>query len=232
MPSFWHDYLYNPLLNFLFFLYSGPARGNLGVAIIELTILLRLALLPFTIITERNGYKYEKLNKEIEAIERDFKADPVRRQENIRALLKQNKVNYWPKVFVLGVQLLVLVLLYQVFIGGVRLTGQEVLYSWVQAPTEVNKIFLGFNLGHRYVLWAGIVAVTLFMMLYAQQKRRAHLVKRSDVMFLFFFPLFTLVILWILPMVKALFVLTSLLFSFIVTQVRSALFKVPPPGHE
>ena len=45
MGIFWHDYLYTPLLNFLIFLYSGPAFGNLGVAVIELTVLLRTVLL-------------------------------------------------------------------------------------------------------------------------------------------------------------------------------------------
>lgn len=228
--SLWHDYLYTPLLNFLFFLYGGPAGGNLGVAIIELTVILRLFLLPFTIITERNRYKFEKLNSKFEAIERDFKTDAVKRKEKIRELLKEHKVSYWAKVFVLGVQALVLILLYQVFIGGVRLTREEALYSWVKVPTEVNKIFLGFDLGQRYLLWAGIVALVLFMMLYAEQKRREHLVNRSDVMFLIFFPLFTLVILWFLPMVKALFVLSSLIFSIAVTQVRTMMFKVPPEG--
>ena len=232
MPSFWHDYLYTPLLNFLFFLYSGPAFGSLGAAIIELTFLLRFALLPFTVITERNRFRFERLNSQFEAIERDFKTDPVKRKEKIRELLRHHKVNYWAKIFVLGVQALVLVLLYQVFIGGVRFTSNEALYSWVSAPEQVNTVFLGFELGKRSLLWAAIVAVSLFMMIYGEQKRREHLVTKSDVMYLIFFPIFTLLVLWFLPMVKALFVLSSLIFSFIVTQVRSALFKVPTPSEE
>lgn len=227
MGQFWHDNLYTPLLNFLFFLYSGPAFNNLGVAIIELTVLLRLALLPFTVLEERNRFRYEKLNRKIEAIERDFKADHVKRSERIRDLLKQHKVSYWSKVFVLFVQAVVLLLLYQVFVGGVKFTSSEALYTWVRVPDELNRTFLGFNLGEKSFLWAAVVAVILFLQIYTVQKQREHLIRRSDVMYLFLFPIFTLVVLMLLPMVKALFILTSMLFSMWVFAMRKAFFKVP-----
>ena len=229
MGQFWHDFLYTPLLNFLFFLYSGPAFGNLGVAVVELTVLLRFALLPFSIVDERNRFRYEKLNKKIEAIERDFKADHVKRAERIRELLKTHKVSYWSKVAVLGIQALVLVLLYQVFVSGIRFTRYEVLYTWVKVPEQVNTVFLGFNLAEKSLLWGSIVAVLLFLQIYTVQKQREHLIRRSDVMYLFLFPIFTLVVLMLLPMVKSLFILTSMLFSMFIFGVRKAFFKVPPP---
>ncbi len=227
MAQFWHDYLYTPLLNFLIFLYSGPAFLNLGVAVIELTVLLRLALLPFSILDERNRFRYEKLNRRIEAIERDFKTDHVKRNEKIRELLKQHRVSYWSKMIVLGVQLLTLILLYQVFIGGIRFTRFEVLYEWVSVPLEINTRFLGFDLAGHSLLWPAIVAVYLFLQIYTVQKQREHLVKRSDVMYLLLFPVFTFVILLLLPMVKSLFVLTSMLFSSVIFGLRKLFFKVP-----
>jgi hypothetical protein len=45
-------------------------------------------------------------------------------------------------------------------------------------------------------------------------------------MYLFTFPLFTLVLLGLLPMVKALFILTSMLFTMLVFAIRKAFFKV------
>lgn len=232
MQSFWHDFLYTPLLNFLMFLYSGPAAMNLGLAIIQLTVLLRVILLPLTILDERSRYRYEKLNRKFEAIERDFRTDPVKRAEKIRDLLKQNKVNYWSKVMVLGIQLIVLVLLYQVFVGGIKFTPQEQLYPFVEVPDKVNRMFLGFDLGEHSLAWAVTVGVVLFLQIYAEQKRREHLIKRSDVMYLLFFPIFSVVVLMMLPMVKSLFVLTSLLFSAAVFALRRKLFKVPKAGEE
>ena len=226
--EFWHDSLYTPLLNFLIFLYAGPAFGNLGVAVIELTVVLRLVLLPFSLLDERNRFRYEKLDRRIDEIERDFKGDHVMRKEKIRELLKTHKVNYWSKVLVLGIQLVVLILLYQVFIGGIRFTSQEVLYSWVAAPFVVNTHFIGFDLAEKSFFWSGIVAALLFMQTYTVQKQREHLVTKSDVMYLFLLPLFTFVILSLLPMVKALFVLTSMVITMVIFAARKLFFKVDP----
>ncbi len=230
MHSFWHDYLYTPLLNVLIFLYSGPASENLGVAVIMLTVLLRVALLPFTVLDERNRFRYEKLNRKFEAIERDFKTDHVKRAEKIRDLLKQHKVSYWSKVFVMGVQLLVLILLYQVFIGGIRFTPQEQLYSWVQAPAKVNTLFFGFDLAQKSLGWAAAVGIVLFLEIYTDQKRREHLIRRPDVMYLFLFPIFSIVVLLLLPMVKSLFILSSMFFTIFVAGARRLFFKVPAAG--
>ncbi|OIO52725.1 hypothetical protein COY93_04045 [Candidatus Uhrbacteria bacterium CG_4_10_14_0_8_um_filter_58_22] len=229
MGAFWHDYLYTPLLNFLIFLYNGPAAGNLGIAVIELTVLLRLALLPLTIVDERNRFRYEKLDLKVQTIERDFKDDTVKMKEKIRELLRQHKVNYWSKVGLLGVQGLVLVLLYQVFVAGVRLTRYEVLYSWVRMPQKVSSMFFGSDLGHRSLFWAGLVAGLLFLNIYTVQKQREHLVTKSDVMYLLTFPLATFVLLALLPMVKSVFVLTSMIFTMVVFGLRKAFFRVKLP---
>lgn len=229
MGAFWHDYLYTPLLNFLIFLYNGPAAGNLGIAVIELTVLLRLALLPLTIVDECNRFRYEKLDLKVQTIERDFKDDTVKMKEKIRELLRQHKVNYWSKVGLLGVQGLVLVLLYQVFVAGVRLTRYEVLYSWVRMPQKVSSMFFGSDLGHRSLFWAGLVAGLLFLNIYTVQKQREHLVTKSDVMYLLTFPLATFVLLALLPMVKSVFVLTSMIFTMVVFGLRKAFFRVKLP---
>ena len=226
MGNLWHDYLYTPLLNLLFYLYQGPAYGNLGFAIVELTVLLRLVLLPFTVITERTRYRFEKLNKKIEVIEQDFKGDQVMRKEKIRELLKQEKVNYWANVFVLGTQALTLVLLYQVFVSGARFTNFENLYTWVSAPpADVNTTFFGFDVAAKNLVWPGIVGILLFLEIYAEQKQREHLVTRSDVMYMLFFPLFSFIALALLPMVKSVFILTSMLFSILVFTLRKIFFR-------
>lgn len=226
MPEIWHDFLYTPLLNFLIFLYNGPAFGNLGVAIIELTVLLRLLLLPLSIVDERSRYRYEKLDRKVQAIERDFKGDPILKKEKVRELLREHKVSYWSKVGLLGIQLLVLILLYQVFVGGVRFTHHEILYSWVKMSGDVNTMFLGSDLGSRSMFWAGVAAIYLFAKIYTVQKQRVHLVTRSDIMYLLSFPIFTFVILAVLPMVKALFILTSMLFTTFVFLVRKVFWRI------
>ncbi len=230
MGQFWHDNLYNPLLNFLIYLYTGPAFGNLGLAIIELTVLLRIILMPFTVFDERSRYLYEKLSKKIGSLERDFKADHIKRKEKIRELLREHKVSYWSKVFVLGIQGVVLVLLYQVFMGGIRFTPNENLYAWVSVPTRIDTMFVGFDLAQKSLFWPSIVAVILFLQIYSVQKKREHLVTRADVMYMILFPVFTLVALLLLPTVKSVFILTSMFFSMFVFWLRQALFRGNGPA--
>jgi membrane protein insertase Oxa1/YidC/SpoIIIJ len=227
MPAFWHDVFYAPLLNFLFWLYSGAAGQNFGVAIIELTVLLRLFLLPFTILDERSRYRYEQLMVKIGELERDFKSDAVMRKEKIRQLLKTHQVSYWSKMVVLGIQAFVLVLIYQVFLGGLRFTAEESLYAWVSVPVSVNTAFLGYDLTLRSWHWALAAGVYLFAQLYFSMRKNKR-VTRADIMYLIFFPIFTALILWLLPMVKAVFILTSMIFSTLVRLVRVSLLTAKP----
>ena len=223
--SLWHTLLYTPLLNFLIYLYNGPAGGNFGVAVIELTIALRLVLMPFTILDERNHQKFEILSADIGRLEKEFKNDPVQFKEKVREILRRNKVSYWSKMFVLGTQLLVLILLYQVFLGGIRFMPTDRLYSWVMPPGVVDTMFLGFNVAKRGFFWPGVVAIYLFLEIFITQRQRKNVVRKSDTMYLVLFPIFSFVLLIFLPMVKSLFVLTSMLFSSLIFAVRKLFFK-------
>ena len=122
-------------------------------------------------------------------------------------------------------QLLVLVVLYQVFMGGIRFTPHETMYHWVNVPAAVDTMFLGFDLAQKSYFWPSLVGVILFLQIYSVQKKRAHLVTRADVMYMLLFPIFSVVALLLLPMVKSVFILTSMFFSMFIFWVRQAIFR-------
>lgn len=227
MMFFWHDFLYQPLFNLLIWIYNGWAGNNLGWAIVYLTIILRIVLLPFTLVNEYNRLKNEALYKEIKEIERAYQNDDVLKKQEIRKVMKKRRVQPWAKVIVLGIQALVLVLLYQVFIGGLR--GDqiiEVLYPSVAWPGAINTQFYGFDLGSRHdFVWAGIVAIFLLTEIYWTFRRFKGRLEKKDLTYFIFFPLVVFIVLWVLPMVKALFILTSLIFSVIVGNISRLFFK-------
>jgi hypothetical protein len=109
------------------------------------------------------------------------------------------------------------VLLYQVFLGGIN-QQFDALYSWVQRPDYVNTLFLGFDVGARNSWWAGSVGLILAAEIVATFRNRH--ATMSDVMYLVFFPLAVFWILWHLPVVKSLFVLTSMAFSALLATIR------------
>ncbi len=220
----WHDFLYTPLLNFLIWLYNGPAFGNLGVAIIYLTVIIRIVLLPLTVVSERSKILYERLTKKIEKIGHDFKNDQIQKKEMIRKVMREHKVSPWAKVMVLGVQALILVLLYQVFIGGINGKLGD-LYFWVTHPDFINTVFFGFDLGEtKNLFWSGAVGVILFLEIFIDYRSKPGGLTKSEVAYMIFFPAACFFVLWVLPIAKSIFILTSLCFSFIVIFFRQ-MFK-------
>jgi len=223
----WNSYLYEPLLNALIWIYNGWAEGNMGWSVVYLTVLLRLALLPLTLLSFRNDARNVDLNEEIDKLAGEFKYDPVLQKEEVRRRLKAKKIRPWAKALSLGIQGLVLLLLYQVFVGGI--TGErlvKVLYSFVDFPGTINRMFYGFDLlaSHTY-FWPGIVGIWLFLEVYRGLKKQKRTFKRGDLFYLVLFPLGVFLFLWAIPMVKSIFVLSSMIFSFIVRITIQPFFR-------
>ncbi|PLX28667.1 hypothetical protein C0581_01335 [Candidatus Parcubacteria bacterium] len=223
----WNDFLYKPLFNGLIWLYNNWADQNLGWAIVYLTIGLRLFLLPFTIIGERNKIKNIGVMDEMKRIDKEYHNDEVLKKEELRKVIKKRKIKPWTTIVTLGVQLLVLVLLYQVFIQGI--TGErilKVLYDWINFPGSINTMFFGFDLGTTHdIVWSGAVGLFLLFEIYLDYKDRKPVLSQADLFYFILFPLASFLVLWWLPMVKSLFILTSLIFSAIVHQFIKLLFR-------
>lgn len=237
LSTIWFVVLYQPLFNALIWIYSNVANENLGWAVIWLTIFLRIFLLPLTIISEYNDMRQKQVVAEANKMLQAYKNDRVAQKEAARRVMKKHRISPWAKVLSLIIQLLVLFLLYQVFIRGI--SGDKVikiLYPIIDFPGHINTIFYGFEIGRVHDwLWAGIAALYLMVSIFMESGGRKSW-ERSEMYFLIFFPLFTFIILWYLPMVKSLFILTTMIFSDTITLVRHVLFKekkieVAKPAH-
>ncbi len=225
----WNQFLLIPLVNALVWIYNNMTDHNLGWAVVWLTVGLRIVLLPLTIISEHNATRQKKAEEESLKAAKAFRFDQVAQQEEIRKIIKKNHISPWAKVLTLLIQLLVLVLLYQVFVRGI--TGEKlakVLYPSIDFPGKINTIFYGFEIGiiHDWI-WSGICAIYIFLFIIFENRHKKQW-QNSQVVFLFMFPLFTFVALWYLPMVKSLFILTSMIFSDIITLFTSFIFSSKP----
>lgn len=214
----WYKFLYIPLINVLVWLYNGAAGENIVWAVILLTVILRTLLLPLSIISERNKVRYRKLGEKFDQINKKFKGDPVERKNQIRKLLRQNKFSPWAKAVVLGIQVLVFVLLYQVFLGGVKgKVSLSILYSWVDFPVFINTQFYGFNASERSIFWAAVVGGFLLLQVLLEQRRRRDGLTKKDLYYTILFPGSVFIFLLLLPMVKSIFLLTTILYSAIIS---------------
>jgi membrane protein insertase Oxa1/YidC/SpoIIIJ len=223
----WNELLYEPVFNGLIWIYNNWADQNFGWSVVYLTIILRVALLPFTLVTEKARASNIELEKELERLDKELSNDPILRKEEIRRVLKQRKVKPWAKAVVLGIQGLMLLLLYQVFLRGI--TGEkiiQILYPTIEFPGKINTIFYGFDLGAPYDwFWAGIVAVFLMLEIYIEFHRQKGGLTKRDLSYFILFPVAVFIALYVLPMVKALFILTSIVFSAVIHQFSMLLFR-------
>ena len=182
--------------------------------------------MPFTLIGEHAAAKNADLDEDLSRLQRELANDPILQKEEMRRALKKRKISPWSKAVTLGIQALVLVLLYQVFVQGI--TGERVLktlYDSVHYPGEINTMFYGFDLGVRYdIFWPAIVMIILMLEIYFGFRRHKKSLNRSDLAFFILFPVAVFIALYILPMVKALFILTSIIFSLVIHQFSKLLF--------
>ena len=227
LATIWNEFLYEPVFNGLIWIYNNWSDQNMGWSIVYLTVILRAVLLPFTLVSEKARASNVELEKEITRLNKELANDPILRKEEIRRVLRQRRVKPWAKAVVLGIQGLVLVLLYQVFLRGI--TGEkilQILYPTIEFPGKINTDFYGFDLGaYHDWFWAGIVAVFLMLEIYIGFRRQKRGLTKSDLSYFVLFPFAVFLTLYFLPMVKALFILTSIIFSAIVHQFSMVLFR-------
>jgi len=162
MKSLWTLLFLKPLYNILILLIVFIPGGNLAIAIIILTVIVRLILAPLSKRSIITQIRQKEIQPEIEEIKNKIK-DPKKQSEKIFAVYKKNKVNPFASILLILIQLPIIIALYQV----IRLGGAEnvdLLYSFVQFPESVSIMFLGFiDLSARSVVLALLAGATQYL---------------------------------------------------------------------
>lgn len=144
MLALYHLIFYRPILNALIALYNLIPGHDMGVAIILLTIVVRLILLPLTLQMLRSQKAMQVLQPKIKALQALYKDDKARQSKELMALYSAEKVNPLASCLPLLVQLPIFIALYRAMIDGLKGQGLESLYSFVAHPATINTIGFGF----------------------------------------------------------------------------------------
>jgi YidC/Oxa1 family membrane protein insertase len=81
-----------PLLNILLNMTHNWV-GNWGVAVILMTLILKIVSLPFTIAASRSAKRMAKLQPELQAIREKYKDNPQKQQQATMEIFKERKIN-------------------------------------------------------------------------------------------------------------------------------------------
>ncbi|MFA6215303.1 MAG: YidC/Oxa1 family membrane protein insertase [Patescibacteria group bacterium] len=135
--------LFQPLFNLLVFLYNVVPGHDLGIAIILLTILIKVLLYPLAVQSIRSQKAMQDLQPKMEAIKKQYKDEKEKQAKAMMDLYKQEHVNPLSSCLPLLIQLPFLIAVYQVFISGIKSSSLNLLYPFIANPGTINVVSFG-----------------------------------------------------------------------------------------
>jgi len=186
------------ILEILQFFFS--ITGNWGVAVILLTLIVRLLLLPFVISSHKSMEIMKKVQPEIQKIKTKFKKDSQRINQEVMALMKANKANPLGGCLPLLLQIPVFWALWQALSNS---------YSLYQAP---------FILWIKDLSWKDpfyILPVLMGVTMFLQQKVTPVTMNKEMMRAMQIMPIFMTIFMINLPSGLVLYMLISTLFGII-----------------
>ncbi len=173
--------------------------GNYGLAIIAITICIRLAFFPLANFSFRSMAKMKALQPEMVRLKELHKDDKMKLQQSMMALYKKEKVNPMSGCLPILVQIPVFFALYKVLFVTIEMR-QMPFYGWIhdlseKDPTSIFNIFglLPYDVPSFLIIGAWPVAMGVSM--WVQQKLNPAPTDPMQAKIFAFFPLFLTVIL-------------------------------------
>ena len=173
--------------------------GNYGLAIIAITICIRLAFFPLANFSFRSMAKMKALQPEMVRLKELHKNDKMKLQQEMMALYKKEKVNPMSGCLPILVQIPVFFALYKVLFVTIEMR-QMPFYGWIhdlseRDPTSLFNLFglLPYDVPSFLVIGAWPVAMGVSM--WIQQKLNPAPTDAMQAKIFAFFPLFLTVIL-------------------------------------
>jgi len=190
----------------------------MGLAIIGLTLLIRLILYPLFYKSIKNQTILQKLQPHIQKIQLDHKDNKEKQAQALMQLYKDHQVNPFSGIFLLILQLPILIALYQVFLYGFKDESLTGLYSFITSPTHINPSFLGLiDLAKSSIIVVSLAAVLQYLQAKlslpkdesGKEVAGAKLAKQMS----FIGPALTFAILYSMPAAVGLYWMTTSVFS-------------------
>lgn len=178
ISAVFNEIFYRPLFNALVFLTGVLPFHDLGLAVILLTVGVRLILFPLTHKATKTQNQMKMLEPELKKIKNDIKD----RQEQARLtmeLYKQHGINPFSGIFLIFLQLPILIALYLVFREDLA-ANMNYLYSFVSFPETIHTNFFGFiELGKRSILLAALAGLSQFLQMKLAQPPKSLSAKKE-----------------------------------------------------
>ncbi len=160
-----HSIIYNPLYNGLVYLVGVIPSHDMGLAVIALTVVVRIILFPLSRRAVDAQLAMKKIAPEVEEIKKKYKKNSPEQSQAIFALYKERGIHPFASFGLVLIQFPILIALYWVFYkSGFPQVDQALLYPFVHVPPPINMEFLGvINMASRSIPIAVLAGVTQFL---------------------------------------------------------------------
>lgn len=225
MVGLFNTFIYEPIYNALALIVAVIPGGDVGIAIILLTVAIKLVLFPLSLVAIRTQVLMREIDPELKRLKKELADNREELARRTMALLKEKKVNPFASIFLILIQIPIILGLYFVFSLNGAGSGFDpsVLYSFVSVPGNASFSFLGVvDLTGRSAIISVLVAVTQFynarlMMPMTPQGEEGSiqhdLAKSMNVQMRYVFPIVMGVVAYVISAAIALYFLVSNLFQ-------------------
>ncbi len=167
ISAVFHAVFYNPIYNILIALVAVIPGGDVGIAVILLTIVIRLILLPFSFSAARTQRAMRALEPKLKDIKELHKNDKEKQAVKTLELYKTERVNPFASILTLFIQIPVLLALYWDFRYepfSSRSLDTARLYAFTPLPHTISPAFLGLiTITGKSLVLAVIAGFTQFL---------------------------------------------------------------------
>lgn len=191
-------FISKPLLKLMKFMHE--LLGNWGLAIIGLTLVVRVILLPFNIMSFRSARAMQKIQPLLKETRERFKGDPLKVNRETMALMKQHKANPLSGCLPMLIQIPIFFALWKTIGSSVELY-QQPFFGWIVDLSSHDPYF--------------VIPVLMGITMYFQQKLTPTTMDPMQQKILNFMPIIFTVFMFSLPSGLTLYNLISSLFGVI-----------------
>ena len=144
MIAFFHTTLYVPIYNLLMLLVDNIPGGDIGLAVVLVTIIVRLIIMPLSFAAQKTARAMKRIEPEMKKVREELKDNKEEQARAMMALYKKHGVNPFASILTLLIQLPIVITLFWVFHNKELITvDPALLYSFVSVPAVVSPLFLG-----------------------------------------------------------------------------------------
>ena len=164
ISTFFNAVFYNPIYNSLVAVVALVPGSDVGIAVILITIVIRLILLPFSLSAARTQRAMKILEPKIKELKEKHKGDKEKEALGTLALYREAQVNPFASILTVFIQIPVLLALYWVFYYEPFSTVNAArLYAFTPVPHTISLEFLGLiSVAGKSMVLAVLAGLTQF----------------------------------------------------------------------